>query len=384
MNRVGCAHAAALLLVVLAACSTSTRETAPAKGDPASAVAWGRASGPLARPEWQREITHRTGSPFRPIAFRAGGGIASLLQGPPLRHWMALLADSGHIGAGGPSEPHVVRELHGLGAPTDIVAVAADGYSWYLDPVRSRVVGENVGGEQITVASLGVRGTVRTACGLGERAIAFLDTARPGRVFVRELAPPYATRELPFPDGLLGRHVRWQDLRFGGSAEGPCVLFARAMRGVVVVSDSSARAISPFVEPLSRVDALYARGAWYAPLAGLIAWRERGVGALDATSVPGGVAVLFEGRTAAAGRLVDFYSDSGVYLETLHLPRRARRIAATPHRLIVLSAPDDRTFIASYLLPTGIRRRAAAAEPVVIAPPGPGTEVGPTVGGHGR
>ena len=387
MNRVGCDRCAPLLLVVLGvlvACSTSASETPPANSDPVSAVAQGRASGPLARAEWQREITHRTGSPFRPIAFRAGGGIASLLQGPPLRHWMAFLADSGYIGAGGPAEPHVVRELFGLGTPTDIVAVAANGYSWYLDPARGRVVGENVGGEQITVASLGVRGTVRTACGLGERAVAFLDTARPGRVYVRELAPPYETRDLPFPDGLLGHRVRWPDLRFGGSPEGPCVLFAPTMRGVVVVSDSSARAIAPFVEPLSRADALYARGTWYAPLAGLIAWRERAVGALDATSVPAGVAVLFEGRTPAAGRLVDFYSDSGTYQESLRLPQRARRIAATPHRLIVLSAPYDRTYIASYVLPARIRRRAAAAEPDVIAPPGPGPEVSPTVEGRGR
>lgn len=330
-------------------------------------------------PEWKRDVTHRTGTSFHPIAFRAGGGVASLLQGPPRQQWMFLLADSAQLASGSPVNPREAGDRAPLREPSDIVSVSDDGETWYLDPGIGRVTSQDIGGNRAVVASLGTRRTVRTACALGDSTIAFVDSGRPGRIFVHGIGTPSAFRELPFPDGLLtDGGVRWPDLRFGGSPGGPCVLFAPRMRGVVVVTDSSARAIVPFVEPLSPVDRLHASGAWYVRLLGFLRRDPQRIGAMDATSVSGGVAVLFAGGTDDAGRLVDFYDASGAYRITMRLPHRALRIAGTHHRLVVLSERHGEVSLASYLLPARVRSQAPADEPDVIAPVRPaGRDRGP-------
>jgi hypothetical protein len=282
-----------------------------------------------------------------------------------------ILADSAAAPAGGPIRPHKSDYRPPIGIPSDIVGVSSQGLTWFLDPERGRVTGQDVGGNRVVIADLRVRGTVRTACALGEHAIAFLDAARPGQVFVHDLTEPFTTRTMSFPAGFVDEHsVRWTDLRFGGSPEGPCVLWAPHMHSVIVVSDSSVQPLGPFVEPLSATERdEQERGAWHR---WLTYWFTRAapppVGALDATSVPGGVAVLFAGRTPYAGRLVDFYTETGQFLETMRLPFRARRIAGTRHRLLVLSARGDSVYVASYILPAKVRLLPTADEPPVIPP----------------
>lgn len=339
-------------------------------------------------PEWEGEITFRTGYPIRPIAFRVGGGLVSLLHGPSLTNWMFALADSGRGGAAGGPIPRTFNPAGGppLQMASDVVAVSADNRSWFLDPRTGRIISEDVGLYDAAVASLGTRGTVRTACALGEHAITYLDVARPDTVFVHEVASR-ATRALPLPAFAAVHEVPWASLRFGGSPDGPCVVSSPQLRGLLVVTGSAVRAIDGFVEPLP----VKPRDeAWYAPLARLVsrdadADSSAAPGALDATSFPGGVAVLFAGLTPDAGRLVDFYDTTGTYLTTLRLPHRALRIAASHGRLYVLRQrydPHDgirgRVYLASYVLPARVRAgRAVAAERAVIAPPGPGADGAP-------
>jgi hypothetical protein len=376
---------AALLSSALIGCSAAA--DAGSGGADTSAVAEARAPGTVATPEWETEITLWTDYPVPPVAFRAGGGLASLLQGPPYRRWMFLLGDSARGVSGGPRPAW----SEGVGRPTgfapgralaDIVGISAGGRSWYLDAVTGRVSGVDIGGYSRMIASLGARGTIRTACALGEHAIAYLDIARPDTVFVHEPASR-ATRALPLPATFAAVHaVPWDSLRFDGSPDGPCVVSNSRVRGLLVVTDSAVRAINASVEPLPIEPR---RQAWYAPLARLASRNSdtespATPGALDATSFPGGVAVLFEGRTPEAGRLVDFYDTTGTYLTTMRLPHRALRIAASHGRLYVLRQryePHDgirgRVYLASYVLPGRVRAgQAVSAEPTVIAPPGPG------------
>jgi hypothetical protein len=379
---------AALLSSALIGCSAAA--DAGSGGADTSAVAEVRARSAIATPEWEREITDRTGYPIEPVAFRAGGGIASLLHGRPLMHWMLLLSDSGHLAAGGPVRRWPGDSRAPIAAASDIAGISATGRSWYLDPPTGRVTDEDVGGYRAVIASLGARGTIRTACALGERAIAYLDVGRPDTIFVRDLDSPAPTRALPLPtDFAVVHEVPWDALRFGGAPDAPCVLAAPRLRGLLVITDSAVRAIERFVEPVPPAK----RDAWYAPLARLVsrgkaadADSAAAPGALDATGVPGGVAVLFGGRTNEAGRVVDFYDATGAYLTTMRLPHRALRIAASHGRLYVLRQqwdPHDgytgRVYVASYVLPTRVRGGGVLPDvPPVTAPAGHGTRRAPS------
>lgn len=155
---------------------------------------------------------------------------------------------------------------------------------------------------------------------------------------------------MSFPAGYVdGRSVKWQDLRFGGSLGGACVLWASRMRSVVVVADTAVRPLGPYIEPVST-------DSWYQRLWDRLT-RSASVYTLDATSFPGGVALLFSGRSAGAGRMVDLYSDSGAYLQTMVLPRSALRVAGNRERLYVLSQHRDSILLASYILPWSLRSR---------------------------
>ena len=367
MRRLSLLAIAALILAP-SACSPAAGAT-DGQDEQTLAAADVRRTGPTVVAEWERNITHVPGALLTPSAFRAGGGLAAALYGQSRYHWKFFLADRGHAGAGGPHTPGQAGFRPPLWERTDVVGITDSAQVWYLDRVTGQVVSEDVGGSGTLIARLGVRGTVQTACALGERAIVYLDAERPGRVFVRNLAAPTPTRVLSLPPGSVdGTDIPWSSLRFGGSLEGGCVLWSARMREVLLVSDSAVRTLGPFVEPLPS-GTRPARHAWLSRLRWKMAAEpRRPVGAIDVTSFPGGVAVLFAGRTADSARIVDLYAGTGEYLETMRLPRHTLRIAGTGGRLIALSAQGDSVYIASFVLPAGVRARATADEPAVVAP----------------
>jgi len=89
-------------------------------------------------------------------------------------------------------------------------------------------------------------------------------------------------------------------------------------------------------------------------------------GPLDATSWAGGIAVLYQGATAEAGRLVDLYDRRGSYTQTMILQQPAVRIASTGTQLLTLSHRDKRWRIASYWFPGDEAERSQVD---TIAPP---------------
>jgi len=360
-----------LIVVVISSCSAGPGAEANATQQEAVALPNYRRLVVRALPEWERNITNLRGATSTPIALRAGSGLAVSLHAPSIHHWKFPLADSGRIYAGGPHYPRQWEYSIPIYRPADVVGVSDEGIVWILDQAYGRVVGEDVGGRRSLVASFGIRETVHTACAPSEHTIAFLDDARPQRILLHDVRAGQ-TRSVPMPDGFVeDSTVRWDQLRFGGASGGPCVIRAPWMTGVIIVSDSMVSTIDRFVEPILSDVHLGSNGhptdEISSPLVSPI------IGALDVTGFPGGVAVLFKGRTAAAGRLVDLYSTSGEYLETMLLPRRTLRIAGTSNRIVALSASVDSVYLASYILPARIRLAPLEREASVIAPSAGGT-----------
>ncbi len=226
--------------------------------------------------------------------------------------------------------------------------VTPDGITWYLDSASGRVVSRTVSATSKIEATLDSAGAPRVGCVIDGRAIAFIENAHPETVFVQPLSPPAHVRALRIPRGYVdGLAVRWPEVHFGGSLGGPCLMWAPRMSTVMIVTDSAVRPLGPFVEPV--IQEPWYRSIWYRIR------HSAPVYTRDATSYPGGVAVLFAGHTAGADRMVDLYAESGAYLQTLVLPHRALRVAGNGERIYVLSQRLDSILLASYILPWSIR-----------------------------
>jgi hypothetical protein len=289
------------------------------------------------------------GQHLRPLAFRSGGGVTTLLQDSPLAMHQFMF-DTPKYPAGGLAALNrkQIGDTPGLGVPSDVIGVTREGVSLYLDRETGRVTSQTVSIRRSIVVRLDDRDTVQSGCALGERAVAFIEEARPGTVLFRSIGEPSTAWTLPFPPGYTdGLEAKWSELRFGGAADGPCVLWAPRMRTVMIVSDSAVQPLGPFIEPVEPE-------AWYHHVWRWMTRAPAPVYTLDATGFPGGVAVLFAGRTDGSGRMVDLYAANGAYLETMVLPRPALRVAGNWARLFVLSEHRDTVLLASYMLPSAV------------------------------
>jgi hypothetical protein len=366
-------------LVVMAAALSGCSAT----NDPGTRAPGGQGMpkrvGTLGAPEWEGRLHYverrvSATRPLRATAMRAGGGISAVLQADPYFAYLVELTPSRSLSiSGGPNNWDQRADNPPRGYPTDVVGVAPDGSAWFLDAGTGRVVTEDVGGYRRVVTTLRRADKARSGCVSRAGSILFVGDARPRTVAVRPLEQPSVTRALVVPaEDAVGRGVPWAAVRFGGSPDGPCVLWAPSMTGVLIVSDSAVRPLGPLVERLPAEP-------WYRMWWHRIRRRPEPVWTLDATSFPGGVALLAAGRTAGAGRMVDLYSDAGAYLETLVLPQRALRIAGDGERLYVLRQARDSVLLASYLLPRSVRARIQQLPLTARAPgtvrPAPGAPV---------
>lgn len=350
----GAPYANLLVSVTLsaaAACSTSTADVADRQHVP-------HRTGTLATAEWETPAWElgrykTSGARLDVVAMRSGGPIVALLQRSPLAAYEIILegpAMQRRVSVeGGPVQGARFGAKPPLGHPLDIVGVRGDGVAWYLDADSARIVSEDVGGFHRIESSFAARTVARTGCLLGDRAVAFLDSARVDTVFVQDLGAAGTVRGIPAPRGYVdGVEARWTDLRFGGSRDGPCVLWAPRMRTVMLVSDSAVRAMGPMVEQAEEE-------SWPDRIWRRITRKPARQYVIDASSFPGGVAVLFGGRTPGARRMIDLYDDAGTYRETMVLPMPAMRIAGSGQRLYVLRQNGDSVLLASYVLPAAVR-----------------------------
>lgn len=286
---------------------------------------------------------------FNAVAVRSGGGVAALigddyrtvhlieLRGMPRPPVMGGRVDS----VGTPRNPALKR-------PIDIVGVTPRGVAWLLDSAMKRVTSQDISGRRQVIAAFDEGAESQAGCMLDETTFVYIDGTRPDTVLVR--SGEASARVLAMPRGYVdGRSTRWSDLRFGGSNGGACILWAPRMRSIMLVSHSGVRPLGSFIEPVPP-------DRWYHRLARWIARRPAPVYVLDATSVPGSVALLYAGQTAGAGRVVDLYNESGEYLRTMVLHAPALRIAGNRERLYVLRRKEGQVFFGSYVLPWTMRR----------------------------
>lgn len=341
-----------LCALVVVCCSRSAERNARARDTNRGVVRIGE----LAATEWEEPLWSvwrwiPSGARFDPVAFRSGAGIVGLAQRSPASTYAIILErDTRHVSVtGGPLRQTSRDSTLSQGTPADIVGVSSDGVVWFLFPDSGRVIGQDVGGPRRTEATLAAAGTATTGCLVGDTALAYLDSARPGKVIVQDLTQRMRDRVVAFPKGYVdGRDVKWSDLRFGGSSGSACVISAPRMRTVMLLDDSVVRPLGAFVEPVPP-------DPWYRRLVRWVMRSPAPVYAMDATTYPGGVAVLYAGHTKGAGRIVDLYADSGGYLETMVLPEPSRRIAANRERIYALRQARDSILMASYVLPWSIR-----------------------------
>ncbi len=364
--RIAPACLAVLGALALVGCQGDAKASAPVGARHTERTPAPRRIGAFAEREWESRLLAverriRAAEPIRPLALRAGGGlVAVLLAQPSVAYMVELTGEAAPPMMGGPNGDFTYAGTLARGYPSDVVTVAPDSRAWYLDVRSGRVMSEDVGYNHRLIATLTAHGRARSGCALDPETIAYVTDARPGVVFVHRRSEPAHDRALVLPAGYAPtRTVPWTSVRFGGSPSGPCVLWAPRMASVLLVSDRELRPLGAFVEPVPR-------HSWYQALRRRVRRIPEPDYVLDATSFPGGVAVLFAGHTAGAGRIVDLYSEQGAYRETMVLPSRALRIAGYDARLYVLRQRRDSVRLASYLLPAGIRSGMPA---VTRAPP---------------
>lgn len=286
---------------------------------------------------------------FSALAVRSGGGLAALI-GDEYRtvHLIELRGMPRPPVMGGPVDSVGTATNPALKRPVDVVGVTSRGVAWFLDSAMKRVTSQDISGRRQVIAALDSVAEPQGGCVLDEATLAYIDGARPGTVLIESDSTP--VRALMMPRGYVdGRSTRWRDLRFGGSTGSACILWAPRMRSVMLVSASGVRPLGSFIEPVPP-------DRWFHRLARWVARRPAPVYVLDATSVPGAVAVLYAGQTAGAGRVVDLYDESGGYLRTMVLHAPAHRIAGNRERLYVLRQKEAQVYFASYVLPWSIRR----------------------------
>ena len=305
------------------------------------------------------ESRRRTDSTWlEPVAFRAGGGLVALLQARPTATYQFMLAV--------PKAPAWTEEMRGfggnpsLGAPGDLVNVTRDGVTWYLDTLRHRIVGQDVGNLRHPIG-VAPSGPVHSACAVTDSLLVFIRRDREGALFWYDHLGEEVRGSARVPAGLLvPRGSTWAEFRLSGSRTGACVLHAPRAPGVVAVTPDGLGPLVRFVEPTSKAR------TWVDRLLG----REgvQGPGAVDATPIADAIAVLFAGQSDSAGRLVDYYSPRGVYLGTSVLPWRPRRIAGSDHRLYGVGELADSAVLASWVLPYDLRPKARADTSPVFVP----------------
>ncbi|HEX7120733.1 MAG TPA: hypothetical protein VF178_00080 [Gemmatimonadaceae bacterium] len=232
-----------------------------------------------------------------PLVLRAGHGVVAVIHHDPGTGWV-FAHDLPKYPSGGrfARRPYMKPPF---GFPVDIVGVTDSGKAWLLEPLQGRVSSEDIGGYPYVLGILRTSQRVRRGCLFSASRLAYLDDTLPLQIFVRDFGESVSTDTLSVSAEWLGTDsTSWASLRFGGASVGHCILWAPKMEVVLRVSDSGTVAVGPLIEPPR------AEGAG----AALLRWIRRGdraplVG--DATTFPGGVAVLMAGRGPDARRVID-------------------------------------------------------------------------------
>lgn len=308
-----------------------------------------RRQGYLAESLWEVTAGPEVLLPTPSNSLGAGHGLAAVFFASPCGHGEVLLADpKSQQGASGPC-PEVSKPASFVNPLGDVVYIGPNGDAWWLGLPRGAVIAHGYKGNRV-VTRLPSTGRVLAACSSNGRTIVYADSLDPGTLHLHDIEVPDDRRPASLPTEFAElTAAEWASVQLGGAPNQPCVLIAPRANLFLVIPPDSAAWGAPFREPIppaapTRRWEWLQRKLWGPP-------RVAVPGPMDATSFAGGFAILYQGATAEAGRLVDLYDRSGRYTQTMILQQPAVRIASTGTQLLTMSHRDKRWRIASYWFP---------------------------------
>lgn len=357
-----------LLTAAGAACSGQTDASDGAPPELRAALA-ARTIYPAKREEWRTDITSHTDSTMRPLVFRASGTTVALLQASPTRISQFELHGKGMLLSTRPArvDPLLHAEVpRDIVAPTDLSRATDDAHVDVIDSATSTLVRESLGGFVFRRDLPMLRGGSGRLCTVSPATLLHVR-----QLGARRVLEAFTLTAIAADDSLLGRHRVMTDpsarLRFGGGDARRCLLLTD--REVYIVSAPA----DTIGHATPRVDRLSMPGAGARAMIGEAratprdgSAEERQPFVVDASIVDGGFVVLVGVENDRQGRLIDYYTESGRYLQSAMLPFTASAMAGAGPRFLALHQdPQYRWWLSSWLTP--MAARGATPPP---APPG--------------
>ena len=347
-----------LLTAAGAACSGQTDATDGAPPELRAALA-ARTIYPAKREEWRTDITSHTDSTMRPLVFRASGTTVALLQASPTRISQFELHGKGMLLSTRPArvDPLLHAEVpRDIVAPTDLSRATDDAHVDVIDSATSTLVRESLGGFVFRRDLPMLRGGSGRLCTVSPATLLHVR-----QLGARRVLEAFTLTAIAADDSLLGRHRVMTDpsarLRFGGGDARRCLLLTD--REVYIVSAPA----DTIGHATPRVDRLSMPGAGARAMIGEArttprdgSAEERQPFVVDASIVDGGFVVLVGVENDRQGRLIDYYTESGRYLQSAMLPFTASAMAGAGPRFLALHQdPQYRWWLSSWLTPMAAR-----------------------------
>jgi hypothetical protein len=349
---------ALLLTAGVAACSGQTDATDGAPPELRAALA-ARTVYPAKREEWRTDITSHTDSTMRPLVFRASGTTVALLQASPTRISQFELHGKGMLLSTRPArvDPLLHAEVpRDIVAPTDLSRATDDAHVDVIDSATSTLVRESLGGFVFRRDLPMLRGGSGRLCTVSPATLLHVR-----QLGARRVLEAFTLTAIAADDSLLGRHRVMTDpsarLRFGGGDARRCLLLTDREVYIVSAPADSVGHATP------RVDQLPMPGAGGRVMIGEARATPRGGSAegqqpfvVDASIVDGGFVVLVGVENDRQGRLIDYYTESGRYLQSAMLPFTASAMAGAGPRFLALHQDQQyRWWLSSWLTPMAAR-----------------------------
>lgn len=347
-----------LLTAAGAACSGQTDATDGAPPELRAALA-ARTVYPAKREEWRTDITSHTDSTMRPLVFRASGTTVALLQASPTRISQFELHGKGMLLSTRPArvDPLLHAEVpRDIVAPTDLSRATDDAHVDVIDSATSTLVRESLGGFVFRRDLPMLRGGSGRLCTVSPATLLHVR-----QLGARRVLEAFTLTAIAADDSLLGRHRVMTDpsarLRFGGGDARRCLLLTDREVWIVSAPADTIGHATP------RVDRLSMPGAGARAMIGEAratprdgSAEERQPFVVDASIVDGGFVVLVGVENDRQGRLIDYYTESGRYLQSAMLPFTASAMAGAGPRFLALHQdPQYRWWLSSWLTPMAAR-----------------------------
>jgi hypothetical protein len=321
---------------------------------------------PAKREEWRTDITEHTDSTMVPLVFRASGTTVALLQASPMLISLFELNRRGMLLATRPARIDSVLNAavpRDIIAPTELSRITDDGQVDVIDSVTSTLMRESIGGFMFRRELPLLRGGSGKLCTLFPATLLHVRTW--GQ---RSALEAFTLTANPKDDALVGRHrltvAPSSRLRWGNGDSRRCLLLTD--REVLIVSAPAdpSTGVSPQLTALrapgdSGLPPTIERRARAADSA-----RLRQPFIVDAAIVDGGFVVLVGLESDTQGRVLDYYDESGRYIQSAMLPFTASAMTGAGPRFLALHQDGGyRWWLSSWLTPMAAHGATAPPEP---------------------